>query len=123
MVTQRKQAAQAPAPQGLVPSDAVEQSWDEAAEDAIASAEVENRELTVGTEHHGQRVDKVLALGVSEFSRSYLQQLLEQGAVSLNGRVLAKPSAKVSAGDRLVLEIGGTGDEMERRMSAGGDLL
>ena len=25
--------------------------------------------------------------------------------------------------DRLVLEIGGTGDEMERRMSAGGDLL
>ena len=25
--------------------------------------------------------------------------------------------------DRMVLEIGGTGDEMERRMSAGGDLL
>ena len=25
--------------------------------------------------------------------------------------------------DRLVLEIGGTGDEMERRLSAGGDLL
>lgn len=25
--------------------------------------------------------------------------------------------------DRLILEIGGTGDEMERRMSAGGDLL
>jgi len=25
--------------------------------------------------------------------------------------------------DRLVLELGGTGDEMERRMSAGGDLL
>ncbi len=25
--------------------------------------------------------------------------------------------------DRLVLEIGGTGDEMEKRMSAGGDLL
>jgi hypothetical protein len=71
-----------------VPSDAVEQSWDEAAEDGIASAEVENRELTVGTEHHGQRVDKVLALGVSEFSRSYLQQLLADGAVTLNGKVL-----------------------------------
>jgi hypothetical protein len=25
--------------------------------------------------------------------------------------------------DRLVLEIGGTGDEMERKMSANGDLL
>jgi 23S rRNA pseudouridine1911/1915/1917 synthase len=95
-----------------VPSDAVEQSWDEAAEDGIASAEVENRELTVGTEHHGQRVDKVLALGVSEFSRSYLQQLLADGAVTLNGKVLLKPSVKVAVGDRLRVEMRPTQQSM-----------
>lgn len=112
MASQRKQAAQAPAPQGLVPSDAVEQSWDEAAEDGIASAEVENRELTVAAEHHGQRVDKVLALGVSEFSRSYLQQLLADGAVTLNGKVLLKPSVKVAVGDRLRVEMRPTQQSM-----------
>jgi 23S rRNA pseudouridine1911/1915/1917 synthase len=95
-----------------VPSDAVEQSWDEAAEDGIASAEVENRELTVATEHHGQRVDKVLALGVSEFSRSYLQQLLADGAVTLNGKVLLKPSVKVAVGDRLRVEMRPTQQSM-----------
>ncbi|KGG99634.1 pseudouridine synthase [Comamonas thiooxydans] len=112
MASQRKQAAQAPAPQGLVPSDAVEQSWDEAAEDAISSAEVENREFTVAAEHHGQRVDKVLALGVSEFSRSYLQQLLADGAVTLNGKVLLKPSVKVAVGDRLSVEMRPTQQSM-----------
>lgn len=118
MASQRKQTAQAasieqaPAPQGLVSSDAPEQSWDEAAEDMISGAELEYRELTATTEHHGQRADKVLALGVSEFSRSYLQQLLADGAVTLNGKVLSKPSAKVSFGDQLRVEMRPTQQSM-----------
>ena len=112
MASQGKKASQAPAPQGLVPSDAPEQSWDEAAEDLISGAEVEQRELTATTEHHGQRADKVLALGVSEFSRSYLQQLLADGAVTLNGKVLTKPSAKVSVGDQLRVEMRPTQQSM-----------
>ena len=112
MASQGKKASQAPAPQGLVPSDAPEQSWDEAAEDLISGAEVEQRELTATTEHHGQRADKVLALGVSEFSRSYLQQLLADGAVTLNGKVLSKPSAKVSVGDQLRVEMRPTQQSM-----------
>ncbi|MBV8248603.1 MAG: RluA family pseudouridine synthase [Comamonas sp.] len=111
MAAQRKQASQAPAPQGLV-SSVVDQSWDEGAEDAIAGAEVEQRELLVSAEHHGQRVDKVLAQGVSEFSRSYLQQLLADGAVTLNGKVLAKPSVKVAVGDRLRVEMRPTQQSM-----------
>ena len=112
MASQGKKASQAPAPQGLVPSDAPEQGWDEAAEDLMSGAEVEQRELTATTEHHGQRADKVLALGVSEFSRSYLQQLLADGAVTLNGKVLSKPSAKVSVGDLLRVEMRPTQQSM-----------
>lgn len=112
MASQGKQASQAPALQGLVSSDAPEQSWDEAAEDLMAGAEVEQRELIATAEHHGQRADKVLALGVSEFSRSYLQQLLADGAVTLNGKILLKPSAKVSLGDQLRVEMRPTQQSM-----------
>ena len=66
MASQGKKASQAPAPQGLVPSDAPEQGWDEAAEDLMSGAEVEQRELTATTEHHGQRADKVLAIDSGE---------------------------------------------------------
>ena len=97
-------------------SDVSDSVWDESAEDSsedsIGQAEVEQRTLTVGTEYHGQRVDKVLAQGVSEFSRSYLQQLLADGAVTLNGKVLAKPSVKVAVGDRLCVEMRPTQQSM-----------
>ncbi|MDL5038548.1 RluA family pseudouridine synthase [Comamonas resistens] len=123
MAGQRKQASQAPAPQGLVSSDAqnmtrsADQNWDESSEEAVddpelGSPEVEQRELVVSTEHHGQRADKVLAQGVSEFSRSYLQQLLADGAVTLNGKVLLKPSAKVAVGDLLRVEMRPTQQSM-----------
>lgn len=118
MAGQRKQASQAPALQGLVSSEAqsmtdtAESSWDESAEDAVGGPEVEQRELSVTAELHGQRADKALAQGVSEFSRSYLQQLLADGAVTLNGKVLVKPSAKVAVGDKLCVEMRPTQQSM-----------
>ena len=45
------------------------------------AAEVEVRCTQVPVELHGQRLDKALAQMVPEFSRSYLQQLIEQGDV------------------------------------------
>jgi 23S rRNA pseudouridine1911/1915/1917 synthase len=48
---------------------------------------------------HGQRLDRALAAQVPEFSRSYLQQLIEAGAVRIAGEVAAKASQKVRAGD------------------------
>ncbi len=63
------------------------------------------RVLPVGTEQHGERLDKALALSVPEFSRSYLQQLLETGLVTVNGKVCTKVSQKVKAGDTLSLEL------------------
>ncbi|QEA13979.1 RluA family pseudouridine synthase [Comamonas flocculans] len=68
-------------------------------------SEIEQREYTLGAAQHGQRLDKVLAALVPEFSRSYLQQLLQQGAVRLNGGPAPKPAHKVSLGDTLEVQM------------------
>ena len=50
----------------------------------------------------------MLVAGVPEFSRSYLQQLLEDGAVSRMGLKQAKSSQKVKAGDVWTIELRAT---------------
>lgn len=72
---------------------------------ADAGPDSELRPFTIGVEQHGERLDRALALLVPEFSRSYLQQLMESGAVLLNGRPAAKPSHKVKAGDSGTVEL------------------
>lgn len=67
--------------------------------------EVERRELSVDMDGHGQRLDKVLALGVGGFSRSYLQQLIEGGAVCVNAKPVSKSAHKVRIGDRVLVEL------------------
>ncbi len=77
-------------------------------EDSAAELEVaewENRRVIAGVDAHGQRLDKALAQWVPEFSRSYLQALLLQGAVLVNGRKGVKPSAKVKVGDSIEVEL------------------
>lgn len=59
----------------------------------------EIRPFAIAAALQGQRLDRALALLVPEFSRSYLQQLIEQGAVELQGRVVRKPSAPVRTGE------------------------
>ncbi|CAN7359942.1 RluA family pseudouridine synthase [Variovorax paradoxus] len=63
--------------------------------DPVESSEL--RPFTVGPAEHGQRLDRALAALVPEFSRNYLQQLIEAGAVELQGRTLLKASATVRA--------------------------
>jgi 23S rRNA pseudouridine1911/1915/1917 synthase len=58
----------------------------------------EIRVFQIGEAQHGQRLDRALAALVPEFSRSYLRQLIEAGAVELQGRAAGKPSATVHAG-------------------------
>jgi 23S rRNA pseudouridine1911/1915/1917 synthase len=50
-------------------------------------------------------LDRALAQLVPEFSRSYLQQLIEGGAVRLRGAPAAKPSLRVKAGDSGEIEL------------------
>lgn len=70
-----------------------------------AELESELRALQIAEAQHGQRLDRALVELVPEFSRSYLQQLIEAGAVTLNGRPSLKPAAKVKAGDAGSIEL------------------
>ncbi|MDA7416138.1 RluA family pseudouridine synthase [Xenophilus arseniciresistens] len=54
---------------------------------------------------HGLRLDRALALLVPEFSRSYLQQLVDEGAVQLQGRAVRKPSTPVRVGEQGVVQL------------------
>ena len=78
-------------------------------EDAVESdggaPEGELRVLGAQMPQHGVRLDKALVDLVPEFSRSYLQQLLEQGAVQLNHKIATKASAKVKLGDVISIEM------------------
>ena len=83
--------------------------WEEAGEaedtggDEATEAEV--RQIAIGAGQHGARLDKALVELVPELSRSYLQQLLAQGFIRLNGAPGLKPAHKVKAGDGLTVEI------------------
>ncbi|MDP2263923.1 MAG: RluA family pseudouridine synthase [Hydrogenophaga sp.] len=68
-------------------------------------AEVETRVCEVPADMHGWRVDRALARLIPEFSRSYLQQLMADGAVVLRDAAARKPAARIAAGDRLQVEL------------------
>lgn len=78
---------------------------EDAAEVEAGAFAVEVRELKAGMAQHGTRLDKTLVDLVPEFSRSYLQQLLEQGAVQLNHKTATKASAKVKLADVITIEM------------------
>ncbi len=70
-----------------------------------ANAEVEWRTVTVDAGQHGERLDRALVEMAPEFSRSYLQQLIEAGLISLNTQVVRKASSRVKAGDMVAMEL------------------
>lgn len=76
---------------------------DEAADEQEEAQETRTFRIEPGL--HGVRLDRALALLVPEFSRSYLQQLIEEGAVQLQGRVARKTSAPVRVGERGSVEL------------------
>jgi 23S rRNA pseudouridine1911/1915/1917 synthase len=90
----------------------------EAAVDAGTGIEAEWRELQVPQPQHGERLDRALAALVPEFSRNYLQQLVEDGAVTVNGRAATRPAHRVKAGDRLGVELRPTPQSMAFRPEA-----
>jgi 23S rRNA pseudouridine1911/1915/1917 synthase len=70
-----------------------------------ADTEVELRAWTIAQAQHGWRLDRALAASVPEFSRSYLQQLIEAGAVSRGTVALTKAAMHVRAGDQGLIEL------------------
>ncbi len=70
----------------------------EAEEGADIAEPSELRPFAIGPAGHGQRLDRALAALVPEFSRSYLQQMIEGGLVTLQGRTVTKAATTVRAG-------------------------
>ena len=54
--------------------------------------------IEITAEESGERIDALLARNLGEFSRSAIQRLIEQGNVSLSGRLIKK-NYKCAAGD------------------------
>jgi 23S rRNA pseudouridine1911/1915/1917 synthase len=69
------------------------------------SDEPEKREASVGDALHGARLDKALVSMAPEFSRTYLQTLIDRGHVWVDGRSAGTASRRVSAGQRIVVEL------------------
>jgi len=65
----------------------------------------EIRGFSIPSAHHKERLDRVLAELIPEFSRNYLRQLIEAGAVQLRGRVVVKPATPVQAGEPGQIEL------------------
>ena len=89
-------------PLSNTPESAEAAELDEGA-DPIEPSEL--RPFVIDAAQHGQRLDRALAALVPEFSRSYLQQLIEAGAVEVQGHTLKKVSAAVKAGQAGRIEL------------------
>jgi 23S rRNA pseudouridine1911/1915/1917 synthase len=63
------------------------------------------REFTTDHEHHGQRLDRVLAQLLPDSSRSFLQQLIDSGDVHVDGAAATKAANKIKAGALLTVQL------------------
>lgn len=61
-------------------------------------------EFIAGEDGNAERIDRYLTERCPDFSRSYLQKLLKEQAVSVNGKAV-KANYKVQSRDRIILEI------------------
>lgn len=62
-------------------------------------------EINLQVEAKSDRLDRYLSQELAEFSRSRLQQLIEQGNVQINGNVCTSKKINLQTGDRLLVTI------------------
>ena len=65
---------------------------------------IEHFHSIVTDEHDGMRIDKLISELIDSFSRSYIQKIIKDGKVTLNGKVV-KASATVSEGDEIDMDV------------------
>ena len=69
-----------------------------------SEANAAKKELLADAEATGERIDQWLAAQLApDLSRSRIQGLMKDGAVSLNGSPAAEPKRKLAEGDRIVI--------------------
>ena len=66
---------------------------------------MENYHIKASERDHGQRLDKVLALLLPQFSRSRLQGLIEGGNLTLNGKPFDNSAYKMKLDDDVALTV------------------
>jgi 23S rRNA pseudouridine1911/1915/1917 synthase len=74
-------------------------------DDADVDPGPDTRQWTIDESGHGQRLDKLLASLVPEFSRSHLQSLVSGGHARLDDALVTAASRRVKAGQRLALTL------------------
>ena len=89
-----------------------------AADDAALPDEPERREAAVPQSLHGQRLDKAVVAMATEFSRTHLQSLIEQGHVRVDGDVAGSASRRVRAGQMVCVELVPTAESRAFRPEA-----
>jgi 23S rRNA pseudouridine1911/1915/1917 synthase len=62
-------------------------------------------EINLQVDERGERIDRYLSQHLADFSRSRIQQLIEQGQVQINGQVCTSKKITVQPGDRIFLTI------------------
>lgn len=65
---------------------------------------MENRLFYVTEEEESERIDKYIAVLSNDFSRSFIQKLIKEGAVLVNGKAV-KSSFTITPGDEILLQI------------------
>ncbi len=88
---------------GLIISSALDS--EDLEDRADTGPDLELRPLVFGESQHGLRLDQALVELVPEFSRSYLQQLIHGGAVTVNRLAVTKAATRVKAADCGTIEL------------------
>ncbi len=76
---------------------------DDLASSPDAAHLTQEHSFTTGHEHHGERLDRVLAQLLPDSSRSFLQQLIDSGDVIVAGTSATKAAAKLKAGQQIIV--------------------
>ncbi len=71
----------------------------------MTSREANTQVHLVTKEQHGLRIDQCVPQGFASLSRRKARQLIGEGCVWINGRVIRVHSRKVSAGDRITVKL------------------
>lgn len=69
------------------------------------ASEIEQRFAKVAMAQHGKRLDQFVVSMAPEFSRNYLQGLIEAGHVTVNAQVASTSSKKVALGQAVEIEL------------------
>ena len=78
----------------------IELEWNEELEGQEEKEIGEKKTVVVADDHAGVRIDKYLTVVESEISRSYLQKLIADQLVTVNGKIV-KANYKVGAGEQV----------------------